>query len=145
MIIMHVSTMIMQVTSHELLKPWQIFHLVVFASIGITSWALILHGVVTRGSVRGLLSIFLVGSTIMYVVVVVAHLLIVQGVDAALVEAVRWGPEYCGWATGFIAYYLLYPERIEGDAFAYVGNSHNIFHILVVASSYSHFCTLAQV
>ena len=107
--------------------------------------ATILYGVMARGSVRGILSIFLVGASTMYPFIPLLQIAILEGSEEALAEVLLWGPEFGWWTFGFIAFYLLYPERLEGETFSFIGNSHNIFHLVVLACTTMHFSTLVTV
>ena len=94
--------------------------------------------------VRGMLSIFLVGASTMYILIPLLQVAVLEGSDEALTQVNLWGPEFGWWTFGFIAFYLLYPERFEGETFSFVGNSHNIFHLVVLACTTMHFSTLTR-
>ena len=137
-IIACVGTAIMHITSFPPIVAWQNFHVRSFLLVASVSWFVMVSGVLRHGSVRGITPCLCIFATFSYWLVCVGHLWFLSSAMATTAMSL-WLPDYLAWGIAFLAFLSCCPERLKAEVFDHVGNSHQIFHVLVVCCAYLHF------
>ena len=142
MMVVNVGTAIYTITLHPNFNSiFQFYYLLCYIIIAIMSvirvQLLLFHNRGVRGCIQYVIFLFLVSYWIPCIIIQ----LYMSDMIALNNLLSVWGTEYCGWIVVGILFALNLPDSILPPHFNkldYIGNSHNLFHVLVVLMSKLH-------